>query len=198
MKPKEYIGKHHLEDGKPLTEEFWSDLRMELITLLETGAGDRNIKGFNNAVTALKSKWDGIKMKAGNTYINDKAWGWFYATSIVSMKKELFPSEMKQQEQERIEKKKQWEEQNKEWDEFHRENAWDRMRMLFMHMMLGAARPDHDFELLGITGEADEDKVKNAYRVLAMQHHPDRGGKREEFERITSAKNRCLAWLNRS
>lgn len=54
------------------------------------------------------------------------------------------------------------------------------------------------FKTLGVTADADEKTVKEAYRLLAQKHHPDKGGDRdlfhrtqaayEEYERLTAAK----------
>jgi curved DNA-binding protein CbpA len=39
---------------------------------------------------------------------------------------------------------------------------------------------------LGLTTEATPGDVKRAYRALALEHHPDRGGDPEEFRRVTN------------
>jgi curved DNA-binding protein len=43
------------------------------------------------------------------------------------------------------------------------------------------------YAVLGLQRGATEDEVKQAYRKLAMKHHPDRGGNEEEFKRIKEA-----------
>jgi curved DNA-binding protein len=43
------------------------------------------------------------------------------------------------------------------------------------------------YKTLGLQQGASEDEIKKAYRKLAMQHHPDRGGNEAEFKRIKEA-----------
>lgn len=43
------------------------------------------------------------------------------------------------------------------------------------------------FDILGVDRNADQDTIKKAYRRLAMQHHPDRGGSQEKFQEIQEA-----------
>jgi DnaJ-class molecular chaperone len=40
---------------------------------------------------------------------------------------------------------------------------------------------------LGISKDATQSDIKKAYRKLALQHHPDKGGDQEKFKTITSA-----------
>lgn len=40
---------------------------------------------------------------------------------------------------------------------------------------------------LGLPQAATHEQARTAYRKLAKEHHPDRGGDREEFERIQRA-----------
>lgn len=44
------------------------------------------------------------------------------------------------------------------------------------------------YDLLGIKRDASEAEVTAAYRRRAAETHPDRGGKREEFEAVTHAR----------
>ncbi|CAB4241741.1 chaperone protein DnaJ [uncultured Caudovirales phage] len=43
------------------------------------------------------------------------------------------------------------------------------------------------YQILGLKSGASEEEVKQAYRKLAMKHHPDRGGNEEEFKKIKEA-----------
>jgi DnaJ-class molecular chaperone len=43
------------------------------------------------------------------------------------------------------------------------------------------------YEILGVSKQATEDEIKKAYRKLASQHHPDKGGDKVKFQEIQSA-----------
>lgn len=43
------------------------------------------------------------------------------------------------------------------------------------------------YNILGVPRDADQDTIKKAYRKLAMQHHPDKGGDPAEFQKISEA-----------
>ena len=47
-------------------------------------------------------------------------------------------------------------------------------------------RMDH-YSTLGVPKGASDDEIKKAYRKLAMQHHPDRGGDSAKFQQIQQA-----------
>lgn len=43
------------------------------------------------------------------------------------------------------------------------------------------------YNTLGVPRDADHDTIKKAYRKLAMQYHPDKGGDPEQFQKISEA-----------
>lgn len=43
------------------------------------------------------------------------------------------------------------------------------------------------YRVLGLTAAATEQEIKQAYRRLVMQHHPDRGGSAQKFQEIQEA-----------
>lgn len=43
------------------------------------------------------------------------------------------------------------------------------------------------YEILGVAKEATADEIKRAYRKLASQHHPDKGGDKTKFQEIQAA-----------
>ena len=49
-----------------------------------------------------------------------------------------------------------------------------------------ASTPDY-YKILGVSRDADEAALKKAFRKLAREHHPDRGGDEEKFKEINEA-----------
>ena len=45
---------------------------------------------------------------------------------------------------------------------------------------------DH-YTTLGLDRTASDEDIKRAYRKLASQHHPDKGGNKEQFQEIQAA-----------
>lgn len=45
------------------------------------------------------------------------------------------------------------------------------------------------YSILGVKSDASDDQIRSAYKKLAMQHHPDRGGDSGKFQEIQEAYN---------
>ena len=43
------------------------------------------------------------------------------------------------------------------------------------------------YDILGVPKEASQQDIKSAFRKLAMEHHPDRGGDESQFQKINQA-----------
>jgi DnaJ homolog subfamily A member 2 len=43
------------------------------------------------------------------------------------------------------------------------------------------------YQRLGLKNDCSQDDIKNAFRKLAREHHPDKGGDKEEFQKIQEA-----------
>jgi DnaJ-class molecular chaperone len=59
-----------------------------------------------------------------------------------------------------------------------------RMGLDEANRVVGSGDP---WQILGVQRTATWDEVKKAYRKLAMQHHPDRGGNKADFIRVQAA-----------
>jgi len=46
---------------------------------------------------------------------------------------------------------------------------------------------DNFYSILGVNENATQDEIKKAYRKLAVEHHPDKGGSEETFKKISEA-----------
>jgi hypothetical protein len=198
MKTKEYVSKYNLDKGVNFNHNgFISDLTFDFITLLEVGNSTKNIKGYENAVRAIRMKWDAISNKTAGV-LPDKLWNYFYASVIAKTRNELFPDVMAQRKKDAEERDKR----RREYEDFERREFggfgfgsgffWD----FLLASMIKDNKPIESFKVLGLDSEASTDDVKNAYRQLSMQHHPDKGGNSDKFIEITEAKNKCLAYLS--
>ena len=46
---------------------------------------------------------------------------------------------------------------------------------------------DENYSILGLKKSASQEDIKNAFRQKAKETHPDRGGKKEDFQRVRQA-----------
>jgi hypothetical protein len=48
-------------------------------------------------------------------------------------------------------------------------------------------KKSNSYEILGVDKDADEDEIRKAFRKKALETHPDRGGKKEDFVKVREA-----------
>ncbi len=59
-------------------------------------------------------------------------------------------------------------------------------------LLLGDGRAQW-WEILGVRSDADKAEITNAYRALAKVHHPDVGGRAEDFKRLRAAYEEAIS-----
>lgn len=193
MNTKEYVTKYKLNVSNQFNHnEFVADLTNDFITLLEVGNSTKHFKGYENAVRAIRMKWDAINNKTVNC-LPDKLWNYFYATVIAKTKEELFPEQVAKQKEINEQKKREWEERKRmrEQDDGF---FWS---FLFLDSLMRSRVPSDSYAVLGLNTNATSEEVTKKYRELSIKHHPDKGGNKETFIQITEAKNKILAYLQK-
>lgn len=203
MKPKEYISKYNLQSGwnSKVQDDFLKDLSSEFLAFCEYYKVENNIRGFDLTVKTIRDKWNGISNKIPYG-LPEKLWSYFYASFIVKLRDEMYPEEMERRREEKRIRDEYREERRKEREYF--ENLRQRKIYEDWYVYYYAAmllfgdiktRPIDAYEILGLKEDATEEDVKIRYRELSMKHHPDKGGKQEDFVKITEAKNKVLAYI---
>lgn len=198
MNTKEYITKYQLNISNKFNHsDFVKDLSNDFIAFLEINKANDNIKGFDNALRCIRMKFDAISNKTVGI-LPEKLWNFFYATVIVKLREEICPKDMQKRRDIQDRKKKEWEQRQaqRKWeDEQFNDYFWGQNFYSLLFGNIKSPKPIECFEVLGVSENADEAEIKSAYKKLAIQHHPDKGGKQEVFVKITESKNKCLNWL---
>jgi hypothetical protein len=201
MKTKEYVKKYNLQSNKPFNHShFVEDLTLDFMAQLELGRkgdGSYNIKGYENAINGIRQKWEGIHNKT-IPGLPEKLWRYFYATVLAKIRNEMFPDEMarRKRAKEEYEERKKFEYGFDDMFENMFRDSWQDFIFDKILTSFASAAPVAEFQILGLESEASIEDVKVTYKTLAKTHHPDKGGKQEMFVKITTAKNKCLAYLN--
>jgi hypothetical protein len=52
--------------------------------------------------------------------------------------------------------------------------------------------PEQPWQVLGVSSHASNDEVRDAYRRLVSEHHPDKGGDEQQMMRINAARDALL------
>jgi len=200
MKTQEYVKKYKLNESDKFNHsEFVSDLANDFVVLLELNKAEDNIKGFENAQRAIRMKFDAINNKTVGQ-LGEKLWGYFFATVVVKLREEICPKDMLKRREINEQKKKDWEQRKKryEWEQQEFDNDF---RQSFFNNFLSSlfkrqSAPLESFKVFDFHNDlVSVEDITKAYRKLVIKHHPDKGGKQEDFISITEAKNKCLQWL---
>ena len=192
MKTLEYVRKYNLDKGVNFNHnEFVIDLTNDFTTLLEVGNSTKSFKGYNNTVNAIRMKWDAVNNKTMGQ-LPEKLWNYFYATVIVKLREQLFPDIMQAQR----EKSKRDYERRQEYRRFQERefNSDWFYESLFVSLLRQMMIPTQSFETLGLDTSATKEEINSKYRELCMVHHPDKGGKQDNFIAITEAKNKAMMY----
>lgn len=73
------------------------------------------------------------------------------------------------------------------------DDVGDLLARFWIRMHAGERRAEA-LRVLGLKDPVDQNAIKRAYRRLAMQHHPDRGGDKARLQEL----NQAMAWLAKS
>ncbi len=98
MKSKQYVKKYDLGQGVNFNHnEFIADMVFDFMSMIEWEElrGEFNLGKFDQVVTQMRDKWEGINNKTLGI-LPEKLWKYFYATVVVELKSEKFPELEKQ------------------------------------------------------------------------------------------------------
>ena len=189
MKPKDYVKKYDLSNKEVRLNgnAFVQDLAVDFTALIETHQRyDWNYTKFRLCVQDIRKKFNSICNRTAHPDLNEKLWKYFYAKIVGPMKDEMFG--------EFLEKERQRKRQEQEYQTgFIFEMLFG--RILEMMSRTQPIVPEDSFRALGLSSAATLDEIKAQYKRLALEHHPDRGGKQSTFVALTEARNRCLLYV---
>lgn len=186
MTPENYKKKYFGKAVNSKTyEEIMLDFSNDFLVALHFGKGNK-IKGrFKDCLTIQRRKWSSIFRFF--PWCNN-FWRTFLQKTVLNKFRELFPGSDTQW----IEKLIKIEPEqdygaNKGYYQYQqqRENYYSFQKTNFLDLT-------QDYKLLGLRTSATSDEVKRKFRILAFLNHPDKGGKHEDFIKITEAKDRIL------
>jgi len=218
MKVKQYISKYGLDMASNFDHSsFIFDLSSDFISQIEyqMSVGQFQLAHFENLVKQIKQKFDSISYKSKVSIDKwEKLWKYFYATVVVKLRDEHFGDYLKKIKEEKERKRKENYEYNafkSQFDDifFSRFNfinmffkTFASSNHEFFNFVFGQTTsnqvPSKEFAELGIPENSSIEDIQAAFRKLALEHHPDKGGNAAKFQSILEAKNKCLMYAERN
>ena len=209
------ITKYDLRHTTYLPDAFWDELTVMFNT--EYKLALKHGGTVNEAVQKIKKLWDHLGVLTGNKCLHSKAWGYFYATRVVPLKKQ--ESEFKGRAPyvsffKRILNAMFL---DKPWGEgaplpFKDEVAdklKEKVKVNFeknTEKQIYVSQVKNDIpkevlfaaEVLGLTlGKLTAEYIRKQFLKKVKVTHPDKGGNRIMFEAVNEARMILVEWVNR-
>jgi hypothetical protein len=190
MKPKEYIKAYRLTEANLSVDwvAFKNDLLSDFGAMVEYLQESRQLNETRMKTLKLdfEAKVESI-LRQSPTYQDSitKIYQEIRKEAINPLDQKLFGEARRQRAQARAER-------NREEFNFYNSFFQD---LLFSLLVGRQTAPVASFTVLGLDSSATSEMVQKKYRELVSIHHPDKGGKAEDFIKLTEAKNKCLAFL---
>ena len=202
MKPKEYVKKFKLDESPNFNRnEFIADFSTDFITVIEllSSRGNFGYERFKHCIKEVRQKWDGISNKMGHGGLPEPLWKYFYATVVCKLRDSLFGEYLKQKHEAHLKRQKQWEEMHA-WEDRWEKQEFDNFYQFMFSGLLKALSQSYIndcFSLLKLEPTQDKEVILSSYRKLSLDFHPDKGGDKDKFIKLTEAKNKCLMYANK-
>ncbi len=195
MKIKEYKSKYINLQSPSIDEEgFEKDFNNDFIVQITTLVSSKQLNHtrFKSIVTDAKKKFDAIfsgsHLKSEYT---KTLWNRFYALCVVKFRDKYVGEEIKQKQAKYEERQRQDYDMEHMFDYIYAEMAKN-----LLNRINKALFPEPPcFKKLGLTATTTQEEIKKKYTELVFIHHPDKGGKTEDFIEITKAKDECLKFI---
>lgn len=200
MKPREFVSKYKLDENSEKFDRkgFIADFELEFASLLQIGKAKEYLPGFDNAVRALRMKWDAISNKS-KTGLPENLWKFFFATSIAPTREAFFPNEMNRRREEKARREEYRRFRNGYESSFFNDFRNAFFGSMFEELLRGmkqGAVPTKEFALLSLNPDtATVDDVQKEFRQASLKCHPDKGGTDAQMCEILEARKKCLAHL---
>lgn len=203
MKAKEYAAKYFTE-GADFSQRDYSwgllleDLKKDLQELLDKNKANDNLKGFDNAVNAIRMKFDSIA-RLSNGLVTEQLWKRFFAQTVAKMREELCPREFTARKQENQRKFEQRQERRAFEDDMEKmitQSHRDYINNAIKTIMC----PEKLFEVMGFEGSpfnVTVDQVEEKYQELLefLPRYQGNYTQEQMLKELNECRDRCIKWI---